>query len=444
MKKLTEGKPIKVILIFMLPLLVGQIFQLLYNLVDTRIVGQILGEDALAAVASTTSLSDLLITLIYGLTNGFAIITASFFGAKDEKNLKKSIAGTFTLGVAISVILSVFCLIFIDPLLRLIKVDEKLYTDAKSYILIILAGLIVTALYNICACTLRSIGDSVTPLIFLIISALLNIMLDYSFIKFLHLGVAGAALATVISQIVSVILCFIYISRKYRDLIPCVDDFRFDRLIITKQLMAGTSMGFMNSFVSIGTVCLQTQINTFGPEIIVSHAASRKMFSLISMPFFVLATTLASFSAQNMGAGKYERIKEGLRDTIALCGIWTVICIIIARFFTDEIIYQIVGMNNEMVLATSSRYMQFHSYFFLVLAVVCVFRNAMQGFGDSITPIVSSFLELFVKVLVSFLLVPHIGYDGVILCEPVAWCIMVIPLVINMLRSPVFDKRAIF
>ncbi|MBS7329119.1 MAG: polysaccharide biosynthesis C-terminal domain-containing protein, partial [Lachnospiraceae bacterium] len=215
MKKLTEGKPIKVILIFMLPLLVGQIFQLLYNLVDTRIVGQILGEDALAAVASTTSLSDLLITLIYGLTNGFAIITASFFGAKDEKNLKKSIAGTFTLGVAISVILSVFCLIFIDPLLRLIKVDEKLYTDAKSYILIILAGLVVTALYNICACTLRSIGDSVTPLIFLIISALLNIVLDYVFIKFLHLGVAGAALATVISQIVSVILCFIYISRKY-------------------------------------------------------------------------------------------------------------------------------------------------------------------------------------------------------------------------------------
>ena len=304
MKKLTEGRPIKVILLFMVPILIGQIFQLLYNLVDTRIVGQILGEEALAAVASTTSLSDLLITLIYGLTNGFAIITASFFGAKDEKNLKKSIAGTFSLGVAISVILSVFCLIFIDPLLRLIKVDEKLYTDAKSYILIILAGLIVTALYNICACTLRAIGDSVTPLIFLIISALLNIVLDYVFIKFLHLGVAGAALATVISQIVSVILCFIYISRKYKDLIPCVDDFRFDRHIITKQLMAGTSMGFMNSFVSIGTVCLQTQINTFGPEIIVSHAASRKMFSLVSMPFFVLATTLASFSAQNMGAGK--------------------------------------------------------------------------------------------------------------------------------------------
>ena len=438
MRNLTEGKPIKLILLFTVPILIGQIFQLLYNLVDTRIVGQILGKEALAAVASTTSLSDLLITLIYGVTNGFAIITASFFGAKDEKNLEKSIAGTFSLGILISVILSVFCLIFLDPLLKIIKVDESLYVAAKSYIGVILAGLVVTALYNIFACTLRAIGDSVTPLIFLIISAFLNIVLDYSFIKFLKMGVAGAAYATVISQVVSVILCFIYIRKKYKHLIPCTEDFKFDKNIIPKQLMAGTSMGFMNSFVSIGTVCLQTQINTFGSQIIVSHTASRKMFSLMTMPFFVLATTLASYSAQNMGAGKYKRIKEGLRDTIGICAVWTVVCIFVCRFFTKAIIYQIVGMNDEVVLETSSRYMQFHSYFFLVVSVVCVFRNAMQGFGDSITPIFSSFLELFVKVIVAFLLVPHIGYDGVILCEPTAWCIMVIPLIVNMLKSPAF------
>lgn len=441
MRKLTEGKPIKVILLFMVPLLIGQIFQLFYNLVDTRIVGQILGEEALAAVASTTSLSDLLITLIYGLTNGFAIVTASFFGAKDYKNLKKSIAGTLTLGVAIGAALSVICLILLNPLLRLIRVDENLITSAKAYIWIILAGLVVTALYNVCACTLRSIGDSVTPLIFLMVSAFLNIILDYVLIKYAHMGVAGAAYATVISQIVSVVLCFVYINKKYRDLIPGKDDFVFEKNIVTKQLMAGTSMGFMNSFVSIGTVCLQTQINTFGPDIIVSHAASRKMFSLISMPFFVLAGTIANFSAQNMGAGKYDRIKEGLRDTIIFCGGWTVLCIIISKFFSGAVIRQIIGMDNQMILNTSSKYMQFHSYFFLVLSVVCIFRNAMQGFGDSITPIISSLLELFVKIIVAFLLVPHIGYNGVIVCEPIAWCIMVVPLIVNMFRSPVFSKQ---
>lgn len=444
MRKLTEGKPIKVILLFTVPILVGQLFQLFYNLVDTRIVGQILGEESLAAVASTTSLSDLLITFIYGVTNGFAIITASFFGAKDKKNLKKSIAGTLVLGASIAIILSVFCLIFINPILRIIRVDEVLLPQAKSYICVILAGLIAMTLYNVFACSLRSIGDSVTPLIFLILSALLNIVLDYVLIKYGHLGVAGAAYATVMSQVTSVVLCLIYIKKKYSDLIPDKSDFRFDRQILSKQILSGTSMGFMNSFVSIGTVCLQTQINTFGADIIVSHTASRKMFSLISMPFFVLATTLANFSAQNMGAGKYERIKEGLRDTIVFCAGWTVVCIVVSKFFSGVIIRQIIGIDNPVILETSSRYMRFHSYFFLVLSVICIFRNAMQGFGDSITPIFSSFIELFVKVIISFLLVPHIGYNGVILCEPIAWCIMVIPLVVNMLRSPVFKRDRVF
>lgn len=441
MKNLTEGKPIKVILLYTIPLLVGQIFQLFYSIVDTRIVGQMLGEEALAAVGATTSLSDLFVFFIFGATNGFAIITASCFGAKDSDGVRKAIAGTIELGAGMAAVLSLLCLIFINPVLRFMKVDEALLTEAKSYICIIIAGLVISAFYNICAATMRAVGDSVTPLIFLIISAFLNIILDYSLIAFCNMGVAGAAVATVLSQLISAALCILFIIRKYPELIPKKEHLRLDKNMISKQIPAGLSMGFMNSLIGVGTLCLQTQINSFGSEIIVSHTASRKLFSLTSLPFFVLSTALSNFSAQNMGAGKIDRIKEGIRDTTIFSFGWSVFTLIIIRFFTALLTEQIIGMNNELIISTTESYMRFHSYFFPVLAMVCLFRNAMQGFGDSRTPIVSSLLELLVKILVAFILCPLIAYKGVILCEPTAWCIMVIPLIINMKRSPIFAKK---
>lgn len=440
MKKLTEGKPIKVILLYTIPLLIGQIFQLFYSLVDTRIVGEILGEQALAAVGATTSLSDLFVFFLFGTTNGYAIITASCFGAKDEDGLKKAISGTVILGGGCAVFLSALCLLFLNPILGFLKVEDELMADAKSYITVILAGLIISAFYNMCAATMRAVGDSVTPLIFLIISAFLNIFLDYGFIAYLDLGVAGAAYATVLSQLISGALCLIWIQHKYPGFIPKVNEFKLDKNIISKQIPAGLSMGFMNSFIGVGTLCLQTQINSFGSEIIVSHTASRKLFSLTSMPFFVLATALSNFSAQNMGAGKVERIKEGLRDTTIFTFVWSAFSIVIIHFFAGTLIKQIIGMDSQAIIATSVKYMRFASYFFPVLAMVCLFRNTMQGFGDSITPIISSLLELVVKLLIAFILCKYIAYDGVILCEPLAWCIMVVPLFVNMLRSPLYGK----
>lgn len=440
MKKLTEGKPIKVILLFTVPLLVGQIFQLFYSLVDTRIVGELLGEKALAAVGSTTVLSDLFVFFMFGVTNGFAIVTAACFGAKDMVNVRKSISGTLILGGGMSIIISAFCLIFINQILRFLKVEEGIFSDAKAYISVILGGILISALYNVCASTMRAVGDSITPLIFLIISAFLNIILDYTFIKYTPLGVAGASIATVLSQLISAILCIFYIFRKYPELIPSGDELKLDKNIVSRQIPAGMSMGFMNSFISVGTLCLQTQINSFGSDIIVSHTASRKLFSLTSLPFFVLATALSNFSAQNMGAGKKDRIKEGLRDTTLFSYGWSALMIIAIHFFTGALVKQIIGIDNPVIIETSEKYMRFASYFFPILAMVCLFRNTMQGFGDSVTPIVSSLLELAVKLLIAFILCPLIAYTGVILCEPLAWCIMVIPLIINMLRSPVFKR----
>ena len=443
MKKLTEGKPIKVILLFTVPLLIGQIFQLFYSLVDTRIVGQILGEEALAAVGATTSLSDLFVFFIFGATNGFSIITASCFGAKDLNGVRRAIAGTIVLGEGMAIALSSICLIFINPILKFMRVDSKLSGDAKSYICIILGGLMISALYNICAATMRAVGDSVTPLIFLIISAFLNIFLDYSLITFFNMGVAGAAVATVLSQLISAVLCIFYIIKKYPELIPKAENYKLDANIVAKQIPAGMSMGFMNSLIGIGTLCLQTQINSFGSEIIVSHTASRKLFSLTSMPFFVLSTALSNFSAQNTGAGKIDRIKEGLRDATLFSFAFSVFIIVVIHFFAGALVKQIIGMDNEIIVETSKTYMRFHSYFFPILAMVCLFRNTMQGFGDSRTPIVSSLLELLVKILVAFILCPIIAYNGVILCEPTAWCIMVIPLIINLKKNPIFKNKNI-
>ncbi|MDO4188435.1 MAG: MATE family efflux transporter [Lachnospiraceae bacterium] len=441
MKKLTEGKPIKVILIYTVPLLIGQLFQLFYSIVDTRIVGQMLGEGALAAVGATTSLSDLFVFFVFGATNGFAIITASCFGAKDLPGVRKAIAGTICLGTGTAAALSAFCLIFINPILRFMKIDGDLVTDAKSYICIILGGLVISTMYNICAATMRAVGDSVTPLIFLIISAFLNIILDYSLIAFFNMGVAGAAVATVMSQLISAVLCIIYIIKKYPELIPKTENYRLERNMISKQIPAGLSMGFMNSLIGVGTLCLQTQINSFGSEIIVSHTASRKLFSLTTMPFFVLSTALSNFSAQNMGAGKIDRIKEGLRDTTIFSFGWSIFTFIVIFFFTGALTKQIIGMDSGVIIDTTKRYMRFASYFYPILAMVCLFRNTMQGFGDSRTPIISSLLELFVKILVAFILCPIVAYDGVILCEPIAWCIMVIPLIINLKRNAIFREK---
>ena len=440
MRKLTEGKPIKVILLFMLPLLVGQIFQLFYNIVDTRIVGQVLGERSLAAVGATTSFSDLLIQFVFGITNGFALITASYFGAKDAKNLRKSVASTIILGGISAIILSTVCLVFIGNILSFLKVEDNLIVEAKSYICIILAGLIAAAFYNILAATLRAVGDSVTPLIFLIISAVLNVVLDYILIVYGHLGVAGAAYATVASQVVSVILCLVYIKAKYTELIPKREDWVLVKSILQKMIPTGLSMGFMSSLFNFGTVCLQTQINSLGADIIVAHTAARKLFLLLAVPFFTMSMTQASFSAQNMGAGRMDRIKEGVRDSILVCAGWSLFCFVFIELFTAGIIKQIIGMDEPLIIATSVKYLEFARWFFIVCASISIFRNAMQGFGDSVTPIISSSLELIVKVLIAYFLVPKVGYDGVIVCEPIAWCIMVIPLIINFFRSPLFRK----
>ncbi len=442
MKSLTEGKPLKLILLFSIPLFIGNLFQLLYSIVDIHIVGVTLGQDSLAAVGGTSTLSDLMIALIFGLTNGFAIISSRHFGADNIKKLKKTVAMTFLLGGGITISLTFIGVIFLAPILRILNVPTEIMGEAAGYIRIILIGMIASALYNACAATLRAVGDTVTPLIFLIISSFLNIFMDYFFILGLKMGVEGAAYATVLAQLISFLLCIVYMYKKYPMLRMKREDFEPDYKLISLMLTTGMSVGLMNALVNVGTVALQTTINTFGTETIVAHTAARKLTSIYMMWFPVFGQALATFCGQNLGAGKYERIRQGILQTFLVNLIWDGLVIISAYTMAPTLIKLITGFANENIINTATLYLKINTIFYFETTVVCLFRNSFQGIGDTVTPIVSSMLELTVKVVVALLLAPAIGYMGIIVAEPIAWFLMAIPLVVQFFRNPIINNRA--
>lgn len=435
MKTLTKGHPLKVILLFAVPLYIGQLFQLCYSLIDTRIIGSVLGEASLAAVGATTSLSDMLIEFLNGAICGFGVIVAKIYGAGDESKLKRIIGGTVTLSVLSTLLVSVICLLFLPAVLGFLNVDETLLPEASSYIRIIIAGLLATSLYNVCTAVLRSIGDSFTPLVFLIIANLLNIGLDYLFVYGLRSGVAGAAVATVIAQALSALLCFAYMRRKYPQIRIALQHLLPDRSLCRDLIPTGLSMGFMISFVTLGSLALQTCINTFGNHIIVAHTAARKVTMIFLIPFFVLGTALATYCGQNLGAKEYSRIHKGIRDTILVSFLWCIVVILIVFTLSPTLVHLVTGSYEAEVIEMAALYLKINAVFYFLPATICILRNSMQGFGDTKTPLVSSLIELAGKVLIAFLLAPVIGYMGVIISEPIVWALMVVPLLIGMKQA---------
>ncbi len=443
MKDLTSGKPWKLILTFAIPIAIGNIFQLCYSFADVWIVGNILGNDALAAVGSTSTLNDLIIGFLIGLTNGFAVITAQKFGAKNETDLRRSVAHTIMLGLVISLLLTVFSVAFLNPILHALNIPEEHYVNAHAYAKVILLGMTASMIYNVCASVLRAIGDAVTPLIFLIFSAFLNVGLDYVMIAKTTLGVAGAAYATVISQAVSAVLCVIYMYVKYPLLHLKKEDFTFSSEMTRSLMTCGISMGLMASLVSFGTVSLQSAINTFGTNIIVAHTAARKLTSFFMMPFAVFGMTMSAYCAQNYGAEKYGRIRKGVFTTVLYAWAWCICLFIIIYTAAPAMLKLITSTEVPEIIDTATLYLRVNCILYFVTAVISVFRNSLQGIGDHRTPIISSGIELIGKVAIVILLAPKIGYWAIILSEPIIWVLMVIPLIVKLLGSPAMKKTNI-
>ena len=441
MKDLTKGKPSVLILTFALPIFLANLLQLTYSIVDTRIVGTFLGENMLAAVGATTTLSNLIIGFLLGLSNGFAIVTAQKFGAKDIRAVKKSFATAIILGVSTALVLTVAGLVFLHPILKFLNIPDELFKESASYISVIIAGLLATFLYDICAAVLRAIGDTITPLIILAISVALNVAGDIFFVVIVKAGVRGAAVATVLAQLIAFIVCAFYMVKKYDILRLSRTDFKgMESAMVKNMLGGGLSMGFMSSLVNIGSLTLQTAINKLGQDIIVAHTAARKISEIFMVMFTVFGQTMATYCGQNIGAGKDDRGKKGIRLSILYTCIWCTLVIIASYTIGGWLVYLVTGSSNDAVIVNATNYLKFDTIFYYVTAVICIVRNAMQGLGEHITPLISSSLEMIGKIIIAATLVPVMGYTGVIIAEPLVWFIMVIPLIVKIYRMPVLKE----
>lgn len=434
-KTLTEGTPWKQILLFSIPIFWGNIFQLLYSLVDTKIVGSTLGTEALAAVGSVSTLHTLMTGFLNGLTLGFSLITAMCFGADNMKRLKKSFAMTIGLGVLTTTVLVVALMFVLQPLLHLLNVPEEQFAMSYAYISVLIVGLFATVLYNLCANTLRAIGDSLTPLLFLILATVSNIGLDYLFILEFHMGVQGAAYATVLAQLISVVLCFVRIFRKFPILHLQKSDFRPEKELIVEMYKSGLSMGLMSCLVSIGTIMLQSAINTFGTTVIVAHTAARKVFEIMSLPMSVLGSAMATYCGQNYGAKRFDRIRQGIRASLLIAAIWSVAVFIICHTVEGALIRFVASTTDAEVIYWGSMYLKVDMSFIIVCGVIVILRNSMQGFGDRVIPVFSSCIELAGKIIFAFVFAPVFAYWGIIWAEPVVWIAMVIPLIVKVVHT---------
>nr|WP_278525826.1 MATE family efflux transporter [Eubacterium ramulus] len=439
-KTLTEGTPWKQILLFSIPIFWGNVFQLLYSLVDTKIVGSTLGTEALAAVGSVSTLHTLMTGFLNGLTLGFSLITAMCFGAKNRKRLKKTFAAAISLGVLTTLALVLMLMIFLHPVLNLLHVPQAQFEMAYAYISVLIVGLFATLFYNLCANTLRAIGDALTPLIFLIVATVSNIGLDYLFILGFQMGVQGAAYATVLAQLLSVVLCLIRIFRKFPILHIQKEDFRFDRELMAEMYKSGLSMGLMSCLVGIGTILLQSAINTLGTTVIVAHTAARKVFELVSLPNSVLGSAMATYCGQNYGARRFDRIRQGIRASLIIAAVWAVVVFLICHTIEGKLIQFVASTTNPDVIYWGSTYLKVDMSFIVICGVIVILRNSMQGFGDRVIPVFSSCIELAGKIMFAFVFAPMFAYWGIIWAEPMVWIAMVIPLIVKVVH--VLKKEA--
>ena len=338
-----------------------------------------------------------------------------------------------------SLVFTVLSVAFLRYILEFLNTPENLIDGAYRYFRIILLGMTGAMLYNVCAGLFRAIGDSITPLIFLIISTFVNIGLDILFVCGFKWGVEGAAFATILSQILSFACCFVYMLKKYPVLHFGIKDIKLEKSLVKSMFAIGCSMGFMSSLINIGSVALQGAINSLNnANYIVAHTAARKISEFFMLPFTVFGTTMATFCGQNMGAKRPDRIKKGIWQVTIVTWIWCALMVLLSYTVVPYMVEMITATKQQQVIDTASLYLRVDTLLYFIPAVICILRNAMQGIGDSVTPVVSSSFELICKVLVATFLTPVLGYWAIIWAEPIAWVIMVIPLLIGIKKNPVF------
>jgi len=442
MKDLTKGRPIKLIVLFALPIFLGNIFQQTYSLADIIIIGKNLGNDSIAAVGATTPVVSLMFNIINGCITGFAIIVAKNFGAGDHDEMHRTIARMMVFAGGVTVIIIAVTAFFVDPLLRALDVSDEIFAEARNYLVIVAYGLVVTLLYNFEAGILRAVGDSVIPLIILVISTCLNIGLDLLMVCVFRTGVVGAALATVTAQAISAAVCLIYLIKRRPFLLVGKKDFVFTAHSTAELFSAGFGMALMYSIVDIGSVVLQNGINGFREDMITAHTAARKIFSLLLIPYSSISATLVTYCSQNLGARKYSRIRKGIKDCMLIMFSWTALAVALVFLGGHALVGMIVTDTDTptgaAIADTAVLYLKWAAVFFIFLAVLLGLRSALQGLGKSLVPIICSIIELVWKIVTVVFMIPLFGgkngtvggtveqiggYFGVVISEPIIWTI---------------------
>lgn len=425
---MTTGNPVKLILFFSIPLLIGNVFQQFYSMVDTIIVGRFVGVEALAAVGSTGAMVFLVNGFVIGLTAGFAILISQRFGAKDQLGMKKATGSAITLSVISVLIITIISILSAKPVLRLMNTPDNIMVDASKYIIIMYAGTFATFIYNMLASILRALGDSKTPLYFLIISSILNIVLDLVFIINFNMGVAGAAYATVISQGVSGVLCLIYTYKRHTILKLKKSDFIVTKDYYITHLKIGVPMALQFSVTALGIMIVQGALNVFGSTVIASYTAASKALQLVMQPAVTFGVTMATYCGQNLGARKFKRIQEGVKKCTIISIITSIIAGIVLVLFGKYFVLMFLESPNQTVIGYATQCLNIAAIFFIPLGLIFIYRNALQGIGDSFIPMMAGVYELAARALVAFTLPKFIGYLGICLADPVAWIFACVPL----------------
>ena len=446
---MTVGNPTKLVIKFIIPLLIGNIFQQLYSMVDTIIVGKYVGTEALAGVGSTGAINFFILGFAMGMTSGFAVPIAQGFGANDPKRVRHFVAMSGYLTIAVAIILTLISTLGLAPLLRITKTPKDIFDHAYNYMIIILLGLFTNMAYNMTASILRALGDSKTPLYFLIIASFLNIVLDLVFILSFNMGVAGAALATVISQGTSALLCVFYMYKKFEILKMTREDFYYNQKSANLLLSIGCPMAFQYSVIAIGSILLQSAVNSLGTIAVASYTVCCRIEQLAIQPFSTLGIAGTTYTGQNLGAGRFDRIKEGMKKMTIIGIVLALICSAIIYVFNVPLINMFISEGADKMAVTENvqLYLIWACSFFIPLMLLILYRSSIQGMGDTVFPMVASIVELVGRVVVAVGFVGVLNFLAICLACPAAWAggaLIVVPayfMKIKNLESKMIGKE---
>ena len=418
---MTSGSPMKIILWFTLPIFIGNVFQQFYNMADAVIVGKFVGNNALAAVGSTGTIMFLINGFVIGMTAGFTVLTAQKFGAGDERGIRKSVTGAAWLSLIVGLILTAAFMVFMKPLLTLMNTPADIFDDAYAYIMIISGGILAQMLYNLLASILRALGNSRVPLYFLILSAVLNIVLDLVFVIVFQMGAAGAAVATIISQGVSGLLCLVYIGKKVQLLRMTKEDWKPKTTLLSAQLKVGIPMALQYSITAIGTMMVQSSLNILGSTLVAAYTAAGKIEQVVTQAYIAMGTTMATYGAQNMGAGDVPRIRQGFKACTIIGIVYSFIAAAFVMTAGKYMTYLFVSENVGTIMNSVDIYLKCVGIFFIPLAVVNIYRNGIQGLGYGLLPMTAGIAELIGRGVVAVIAAGQRSYLGVCLASPAAW-----------------------